>query len=59
MPQRLATLGRDRELIADEDGHHRVTERINVQQGKQHEDEYSIHSRINARTISSCRGVRV
>ena len=39
--------------------HHGVTERTNVQQGKQYEDEYSIHSRINAYTISSCRGVRV
>ena len=50
------TLGDSR---SDEDAHHRVTERPNVQQGKQHEDEYSIHSRINAYTTSSCRGVRV
>ena len=49
----------ERELIADDDAHHRVTERTNVQQGKRHEDEYSIHSRINAYTISSCRGVRL
>ena len=44
--------------IVDGDAHHRETERTNVQQGKQHEDEDSIHSRINAYTIRSCRGVR-
>ena len=33
--QRLASLGRDRELIADGDAHHRVTEQTIVQRGKQ------------------------
>ena len=51
--QRLASLDGERELIADDDAHHRVTERTNVQQGKRHEDEYSIHSQINVYTISS------
>ena len=51
--QRLATLGRDRGLIADDDAHHHVTKQINVQQDKQ------LENRINAYTISSRRGVRV
>ena len=55
--KRLASLDGERELIADDDARHRVTERTNVQQSKRHEDEYS--SQINVYTISSCRGVRV
>ena len=38
--QRWATLGWDRELIAEEHAHHRVKEQTNVQQSKQREDEW-------------------
>ena len=52
----MASLDGERELIADDDAHHRVTERTNVQQGKRHEDEYSIHSQINVTRSAHAEG---
>ena len=42
--QRLASLDRKRELIAEEHAHHYVTKQTDVQQGKQHEVERKLNT---------------
>ena len=52
------SLGRDRELNADDDAHHRVTEQTNVQRGKQHEDDWKLDTDLCAILHSNVRATR-